>query len=540
MDHLFDSGSYDNDNMEIDLIADDGLIDEGLDLYGQGIQDLPEELDKPARVDGPVTFDFDASVSQIADPLLSDQEYFFGDSFPLLSGLEFDGDAADLASRSGLSAPQSTPIERIDDGFDLDINRGLQLPSFVPTTAIAPAVCDGGLVFPTLAHDQEQGWQVFANEHTHLVHPKPRPAFVPLLQSQVFGCPSDPDLHTSAQLPSEQRLTRSSPTLDAHMHPLYQSSQSLPQAQDSPQRQQVLSLEQIQLLQNVVPAEHAIPPTRKRSRETAREPDSSPTSISPEDEAQPRKVSRNRHAFYPIHRASATVVALTYTSLHDAEVAMASRFIESDWRAPFPDNTLPTTQDERSEYVRMMFEAFQDTSECKDNKAGFSFLKRWDDSNYYNLQEMEKVCWHMLDIAERLHSQGPTALNIYCEDALKKVKGSRGLTFEQRIYAICDMLKFSKNLCDNLLKGEGIEGLVGAPKQKMSGAKTMMVQNQRRQKWIEHGRNEDQLRSNHSTSEHLGCDEKSTPEPTKHKGKKKFDRSGLVVNSRAKTKSGPF
>jgi len=213
---------------------------------------------------------------------------------------------------------------------------------------------------------------------------------------------------------------------------------------------------------------------------------------------------------------------------------MASRSVRSDWRAPFPDNTIPTTQEQRSQYVLLMFEALQDTSECKDNKSGYSFRKRWEGGNYYNLQEMEKVSWHMLDIAERLHSQGPASSNIYCEEALKKLKGSRDLTFEQRIHATCAMLKFSKNLCDKVLKGEGIEALVGAPKQKMSGAKTMMIQNQRRQQWIVHGRNEAQLHVKLQESGHQDADEIETPKSAKRKGKES-SRSGPAARTRTAT-----
>ncbi|KAF1930486.1 uncharacterized protein M421DRAFT_58385, partial [Didymella exigua CBS 183.55] len=184
------------------------------------------------------------------------------------------------------------------------------------------------------------------------------------------------------------------------------------------------------------------------------------------------------------------LAGLTFDSLEDAEAAMSSRNIENDWEPPSRDRTAPSTRRQRAKYALQLFQAFQDCSECKDNKNGNSYVKRWKDGpgSYYNAQAMEKVCWHMLDIAERLHTHGPQSTFMYCEEALKKLKGSRDMTFEQRIHHVCAMLKYSKFLCDQLMKGEGLEALVGAPKHKMSGATTMQVQNQRRQKWIVHGR----------------------------------------------------
>ena len=213
---------------------------------------------------------------------------------------------------------------------------------------------------------------------------------------------------------------------------------------------------------------------------------------------------------------------LAFTSLYDAQAAMPTRYIEQEWQGPSSDETIPYTDADRAYWVAKMLNAMVDTSKCKDNKAGFSFLKRWEKHDYYNIREMEKVCWHMLDVAERLHAHGPSATNIYCQDALRKLYASRGLTFEQRIVAICDMLALSKFLCDNLMKGEGIEALVGAPKQKMSGAKTMMVQNRKRQNWLETGRRTDAGRTYNEDDEHeFTVNMANIQEPSRRKAKRK-------------------
>jgi hypothetical protein len=167
--------------------------------------------------------------------------------------------------------------------------------------------------------------------------------------------------------------------------------------------------------------------------------------------------------------------------------------------------------------------------------GGFSFLKRWHNEGFYNVQEMEKVCWHMCDVAERLHNHGPQVMNIYDPDALKRLKASRNLTFEQRIVAICDMLKLSKFLCDNLMKGEGIEALVGAPKQKMSNAKTMVTQNKKRQKWLASGRDGDPERPKRGQDDGSSePEDHDVPAPTQRKTKQKPMRTAPAAKSRAK------
>ncbi|KAJ4319213.1 hypothetical protein N0V94_004002 [Neodidymelliopsis sp. IMI 364377] len=208
---------------------------------------------------------------------------------------------------------------------------------------------------------------------------------------------------------------------------------------------------------------------------------------------------------------------LQFTSFRAAKAAMKTRNVPNDWRAPTPDATIPTTNLQRQHWVSELLQAFESTEKPKDNKSGFSFVKRWAALGYYQPAEMEKVCWLMLDLAERLHARGPSVMNIYDQDALKKLKSSRNLTFEQRVRAICDMLRLSKFLCDNLMKGEGIEMLVGAPKQKMSGAITMSVQNRRRQGWLEAGRTKNPIAAEQQQEEEVDIATESPQRQQKQK-----------------------
>lgn len=228
---------------------------------------------------------------------------------------------------------------------------------------------------------------------------------------------------------------------------------------------------------------------------------------------------------------------LAFASLRGAETAMATRFLENDWTPPTDDESIPSTSVEQSEYVLLMLNALKDPSNCKDNKKGYSYVKRWTGTGYYDIQEMEKVCWQMLEVAERLHAEGPRSLNFYCEEALKKVKASRNLTFEQRIDAVCAVLRFSKNQCDKLMKNEGIEALVGAPVQKMSGAQTMVSQNKKRQKWILKGRKDDPHHGTPNNGDVPELPQQSTSDPTQKKPKKKQKRSSKAAVSKSKAKA---
>ncbi|KAF9690740.1 hypothetical protein EKO04_011436 [Ascochyta lentis] len=450
---------------------------------------------------------------------------------------------------------------------------------------------------------QQQQWPVFANQQTQLHHPQPNVAQAQYMQALrqfqfaqtqlALSMPASFQLPLNAQPPPneqslqapQQSLQAPQQSLQAPQQSLQAPQQSLQAPQQSPPNEQVLQAPQqsLQDPQQSPPNEQVLqaPQQPHKSSQPYQEPElaqhvqelpqdspnttpadatppeaipSSPPVqqivVSPPSEQEepqsprrPRKAPGNRKSnpAQGPHTPEQPQSRLTFTSLRDAEASMPERYLEKNWRSPNPDDTVPQTDEERDHWVVKMLKAMQDTSKCKDNKDGFSFLKRWRHADYYNVQEMEKVCWHMLDIAERLHAEGPSATNIYCQDAHKKMYASRNLTFEQRIIAICDMLKLSKFLCDNLMKGEGIEALVGAPKQKMSGAKTMHVQNLKRQNWLETGRRKDTDHSKGETDipEDDGQDAvvntADVPEPARRKPKQKSKRSVPAAKPRTRT-----
>jgi hypothetical protein len=435
---------------------------------------------------------------------------------------------------------------------------------------------------------QQQQWPVFANQNAQNFRPQPNLAQLQYMQAVHNLQFAQNQLAQNLQSPldlqsplNQQQLLNLQPPLNYHQSQKIQQTQSLQQqAQYYQQPQNLLptygfqqQAQNYQQTQNLPPARvfplgqrvplflHAqsTPPEPLQTNATTQQHNSALSlAIAPlpvlrpaermaesEDFQRPSKV-RTAHTVEHVENAPLDPVlgqhqvpltptdGLTFTTLEEAEKAMTARNIPHEWRAPTPDGSIPQTHEDRSYWVLQMLEAMEDVEACKDHKNGFSFQKRWATLGYYKKVEMEKVCWLMLHIAERLHTVGPATTNIYDRDALKKLKAARNLTFEQRLTYVCEMLRLSKHLCDNLMKGEGIEALIGAPKQKLSGARTMQVQNVKRQDWLEKGRAKDagEVYENTVTAQ---IDEeaivvtKRTPKPT-HKSR----------TARAKSRSRAF
>lgn len=183
---------------------------------------------------------------------------------------------------------------------------------------------------------------------------------------------------------------------------------------------------------------------------------------------------------------------LAFGNLAQAQTAMAARKLKQAWKVDQNDATRPQNNQKRAAYVIQLLDALEDISQATDSHGPTTaFTKRWANhptDPYYNAKEMETVCWKMLDIAERLHAHGPAALSIFDPPSLANIWKSRNMDFAERIIAICDLLRRSKSRCDKLMKGEALETLVGAPKQKMMNVETNKAQNAGRAVYINTGR----------------------------------------------------
>lgn len=459
----FDLNDYINDEQDVALVADHHLFENGPDLFNYA----PGEPLAPDSSPAHQTFDFPQN-NGLHTPGFSN------------TGLSTQGVNGDPYIDHTASFPPADPVNpelwNIDPGLVNTDTDFILTPTTVPeTSAVNPAAvhddsysyaCYSGVaddLFPGLQTTEEQQWEANAIE-----------SMQPFFESQPE---LQPDARVEDWLMNQNQVELSS-----------QQTQG-PQAQYN-----FIPDATTQLPQTIEPVDlHQ--PTQTNS--PIEDPSSPDVPLPSKSRTKPRTKRDIRRTQTPAKRDSGlttsedVIPGLSFSSLHDAEIAMTSRYMEYDWESPAPDDSIPNTKIERSRYVLDILTAFQDTSVCKENKNGSSFLKRWMSGGYYNIQDIEKVCWYILSVAERLHSEGPSALKIYCAEAQRKIYPSRHLTFSQRIEAICDCLKYSKSICDNLMKAEGVETLVGSPKLRMNAARAMLPQNAKRQQWMTQGRNED-------------------------------------------------
>ncbi|KAJ4333395.1 hypothetical protein N0V95_009440 [Ascochyta clinopodiicola] len=556
-DELFGFGE--DEGLDIPLIADNHLFSNGPDMFENDLSGwLRKAIDSPrlANKAPPSSQGF----TQEHLPLASSDGAYFEDPDDLFKDIDFGVEQMNVLSLPdqpvpnigdvGLTFDQTfpqnppMPVPTIDPAVLLHNNMWQQpiVSASVPKPDNAFAWHSMGTnnLMPMPSNGQQQQWPVFVHQQAQFHQTQPNVAQVQYMQAvQQFQFAQNQlalSMQPPLQLPVSAQPHTDQQSLEQAHDPL--QSQDLPSQEPQP-------AQDVQALQTTPIG--ATPPELPRSPS----PVLQAATTTPSDQEQPEspplprlkrkaRVSRKSDPTQDAHTPEQSYGRLTFTSLREAEAAMPGRYLEKGWRAPISDETVPDTNEDRAYWVLKVLDAMQDTSTCKDNKDGFSFVKRWRQAGYYNNQEMEKVCWDIVDIAERLHAKGPSATKIYCHDAHKKMYSSRNLSFEQRIVAICDMLKLSKFLCDNLMKGEGTEALIGAPKQKMSGAKTMVRQNLKRQNWLEEGRRKDARLSKGKTDlpedkQDVNVNEADVTKPTPRKPKQKSKRFAPASKPRART-----
>jgi hypothetical protein len=166
-----------------------------------------------------------------------------------------------------------------------------------------------------------------------------------------------------------------------------------------------------------------------------------------------------------------------------------------DWSAPDDDPTLPTTQEERQEWVRELVRAFLDISQVQD-KQGPTFKNRWYDQghpelgykNYYDRKAIEKICWDIVDMTENLHRIGLKAFSCYDPAFQKLVAKTQELTFEDRMQKMIYLFSRYKARCDKIFKGSVLETYIADPDTMLHTAESNRDANDKRQGYITHGR----------------------------------------------------
>ncbi|KAF2029452.1 hypothetical protein EK21DRAFT_20542, partial [Setomelanomma holmii] len=190
--------------------------------------------------------------------------------------------------------------------------------------------------------------------------------------------------------------------------------------------------------------------------------------------------------------APTTEPVLHFANYAEALAGFASREVAHNWQSPRDDQTIPKTQKDRAKYIIQLLAAFMNISACHDSDTVKSFQVRWaniaNSQSAYTREQMETVCWKLLDIAIALHERGPVVLNIFDDAKLATVRKSRNFTFAERIQYICELLRLSKSRCETLLGWDDMDMTVAAPAQMISMAKTNKKQNVKRQEYLLKGR----------------------------------------------------
>ncbi|KAJ4299834.1 hypothetical protein N0V90_005080 [Kalmusia sp. IMI 367209] len=198
--------------------------------------------------------------------------------------------------------------------------------------------------------------------------------------------------------------------------------------------------------------------------------------------SRPRSVVRRMEVWADLD------VDLAFSNPHEAWVYCSADIsnLAHAWMPPQNDTTLPQTEQEKRNVVQALLHAMLDNSECldKDSKA---FTHRISGGTYYKREQMEKVCWDIMLLTFRLHTEGPQILSIYDQKFLKIINKTRNFTFRERIEAICDLLRLFKTRLVPLMKGDTLQHTVAAPNDALDSAHANQKQGRKRARFYKLG-----------------------------------------------------
>jgi hypothetical protein len=177
-----------------------------------------------------------------------------------------------------------------------------------------------------------------------------------------------------------------------------------------------------------------------------------------------------------------------FGSLEEAMAAMPPR----NWTCPTEDTTLPTSDEDRQQWVQELLEAVNNVTNIQGNK-GNDFKKRWHHPetglrDYYLSLDKLILCWKIEDLSERLHRAGPSALHSFDEKFWDSVERTQAWTFHHRMSRIVELLTVSKTRCDSLLGGGSLQNIVANPGARAVATRLQVKQNARRSQTLKAGR----------------------------------------------------
>lgn len=142
-------------------------------------------------------------------------------------------------------------------------------------------------------------------------------------------------------------------------------------------------------------------------------------------------------------------------------------------KVPTKDDTLPSTEAERTAFVANLLHAMMDVRQAEDAISPtvdfwYVWLKPSLEGKYsYSERDMEWVCRKLVSIAEGLHNHGLGATEIFCPRTIQKAQAAREMTFKQRIDKLAELMRKSKARCNNFLLNNTLEDTVALIDQKL-------------------------------------------------------------------------
>jgi hypothetical protein len=181
--------------------------------------------------------------------------------------------------------------------------------------------------------------------------------------------------------------------------------------------------------------------------------------------------------------ANGAAVSLEFTNRTQAQTHQLARNL--GWHPPKDDPTIPQDDIQRSAYVLRLKAAMLDIS--KTTEDSLPFHARWKNpistgTPPYPLSALEVVCWDLISIAERPHTEGPEFLPIFDRKALAKAAKSKYMTFAARIDAVVELMLVSKKAVDALMRGEKLAMYVACVEDKVKMVFVNRKGNDRRKK----------------------------------------------------------
>ena len=106
---------------------------------------------------------------------------------------------------------------------------------------------------------------------------------------------------------------------------------------------------------------------------------------------------------------------------------------------------------------------------------------------FYSKSKMAVRCRELVQLAVKLHTDGPSALKCFDHVYAEHFKKTKAWIFKQRIDTMTTSLAIRKNRCDLIMRGENLDGFVGAPGRMAKNSIQNGINNNKKGKAIKRG-----------------------------------------------------